>query len=108
MLSRQHQEQGSAQPAGAIWDLCIEHRRLFSEGFIALIEFDPQLSKRSKYGLLWDSDLAYKTGRFAHIKRQAFNEIFSTLIEEDQACVLAEVGMIDRLKAKLPSAFDDC
>jgi hypothetical protein len=81
------------------WGLCPDHQRMFAEGFIALIEFDPLRSGKPKDGVRLNSEEAFRTGRLAHIKRSAFNAVFSVEIDADQACVFVEPGIIERLQA---------
>jgi hypothetical protein len=102
---KRHPEQDPGQTVDLAWGLCSQHRQLFSLSFIALIEFDPKRSSRTGCHAGWCSELMYRTGHFAHIKRQIFNEIFSVIIEDDQACVFVEMSMINGLKAKAPDAF---
>ena len=53
------------------WGLCPKHQRLFSEGFVALVECDPQRSGTPSGSGLMKPDQAYRTGRLAHLKRDA-------------------------------------
>ena len=86
------------------WGLCSEHERLRSEGFVALVECDPQRSgARSDAGRL-KPDQAYRTGRLAHIRREAFARVFDVAINADQAVVFVEPGVIERLQAMTPPA----
>lgn len=79
------------------WGLCPEHKQLLSDGFIALIEFDPERSVMLSGAVRLNSEKAFRTGRLAHLKREAFNQIFSVELDKDQACVFVEPGIIDRL-----------
>ncbi|RLM14206.1 ATPase [Gibbsiella quercinecans] len=80
------------------WGLCSEHQRLFDEGYIALVECDPQRSgSPSKTGLL-KPEQAYRTGRLAHLKRDVFTDMFNVSITTNQACVFVEPGVIERLQ----------
>jgi hypothetical protein len=88
------------------WGLCPEHQSMFSAGFIALIEFDPLRSGKPKDGVRLNSEEAFRTGRLAHIKRSAFHAVFSVEIDDDQACVFVEPGIIDRLQAMTKSSSD--
>ena len=64
------------------WGLCPEHERLRSQGFVALVECDPQRSAaRSVDGRL-KPDEAHRTGRLAHIQRVAFARVFDVPIDE--------------------------
>ena len=86
------------------WGLCPEHERLRSQGFVALVECDPQRSAaRSADGRL-KPDEAHRTGRLAHIRRVAFARVFDVPIDEQQAVVFVEPGVIERLQAMTPPA----
>jgi hypothetical protein len=79
------------------WDLCPEHRKLFDDGFVALVECDPQRSgahgaERMK------PEQAYRTGRLAHLRRTVFAKVFSVPIEDKLPCVFVERGVIERLQ----------
>jgi hypothetical protein len=88
------------------WGLCPEHQKLFSDGFIALIEFDPERSTMLSGAVRLNSEQAFRTGRLAHLKREAFSRIFKTEPEADQACIFVELGIIDRLLKMQDSASD--
>ena len=80
------------------WGLCVEHQRLFDEGFVALVECDPQSSGRMK------PEQAHRTGRLAHLKREVFAEVFNMSIEDKQPCVFVEPGVIERLQSMVAPA----
>ena len=46
------------------WGLCPEHQKLFDDGFVALVECDPQRSG-SQAGGRMKPEQAYRTGRLA-------------------------------------------
>ncbi|MES2251664.1 MAG: ATPase [Pseudomonadota bacterium] len=84
------------------WGLCAEHQKLADDGFVALVECDPQRSG-SPGGRL-KPEQAYRTGRLAHIKRHVFAQVFNVPIEANQACVFVEPGVIEQLQAMVPPA----
>ena len=84
------------------WGLCAEHQQLTDDGFVALVECDPQRSG-SPGGRL-KPEQAYRTGRLAHIKRHVFTQVFNVPIEANQACVFVEPGVIEQLQAMVPPA----
>ena len=86
------------------WGLCAEHQKLADDGFVALVECDPQRSG-SPGGRL-KPEQAYRTGRLAHIKRHVFTQVFNVPIEASQACVFVEPGVIEQLQAMVPPAAD--
>lgn len=83
------------------WGLCPEHQKLFSDGYIALIEFDPKRSAKPTRPLRMNPESAYRTGKVAHIKRELFDTLFSEKLDADQACVFAELGLIDCLETMI-------
>ena len=80
------------------WGLCPKHQRLFSEGFVALVECDPQRSG-SQAGGRMKPEQAYRTGRLAHLRRTVFAQMFNVPIADEQACVFVEPGVIDQLQS---------
>ena len=81
------------------WGLCPEHERMHSDGFVALVECDPQRSgARSSDGQL-KPEQAYRTGRLAYLRRTVFAEVFDVTIALDQPVVFIEPGVIEKLQA---------
>lgn len=81
------------------WGMCPEHQRMHLEGFVALVECDPQRSgARSGDGQM-KPEQAYRTGRLAHLRREAFARVFTVTIAADQPVVFVEPGVIERLQA---------
>lgn len=87
------------------WGLCPEHQKLFDDGFVALVECDPERSGVPADGRM-KSGQAYRTGRAAHLRRTAFRQVFNVPIEDKQACVFVEPGVLDQLQAMVASAAD--
>lgn len=81
------------------WGLCHEHQKLFDEGFVALIECDPERSGVLAGSTRLEPERAYRTGRVAHLRREAFTQMFNVAIDDGQACVFVEPGVIARLEA---------
>ena len=79
------------------WGLCAEHQKLADDGFVALVECDPQRSG-SPVGSL-KPEQAYRTGRLAHLKRHVFATVFNVPIGPNQPCVFVEPGVIEQLEA---------
>ncbi len=80
------------------WGLCPEHQKLSDDGFVALIECDPQRSGSPAGGGRVKPEQAYRTGRLAHLKREAFAQVFDVPIAADQPCVFVEPGVIEQLQ----------
>ncbi|MDH1505978.1 ATPase [Aeromonas caviae] len=62
------------------WGLCPEHQKLADDGFVALVECDPQRSG-SPGGRL-KPEQAYRTGRLAHLKHHVFAKVFKGFGEQ--------------------------
>ncbi|HCF7075576.1 TPA: ATPase [Pseudomonas aeruginosa] len=80
------------------WGLCPEHQKLSDDGFVALVECDPQRSGSPAAGGRVKPEQAYRTGRLAHLKREAFAQVFDVPIAADQPCVFVEPGVIEQLQ----------
>jgi hypothetical protein len=83
------------------WGLCAEHQKLSDDGFVALIECDPQRSGSSSGADRLKPEQAYRTGRLAHLKRDVFARVFNVPITADQPCVFVEPGVIERLQSMM-------
>lgn len=81
------------------WGLCPEHQRLFAEGFVALVECDPQRSDTAVGAQHMDLEQVYRTGRLAHLRRDAFAQVFDVPIADDQPLVFVEPGVIEQLQS---------
>ncbi len=80
------------------WGLCPEHQKLADDGFVALVECDPQRSG-SQAGGRMKPEQAYRTGRLAHLRRTVFAQVFNVPIADEQACVFVEPGVIEQLQS---------
>lgn len=81
------------------WGLCAEHQRLFDEGYVAMVECDPQRSGLSSGDARLQPENAYRTGQLAHLKRAVFADMFNVPIAANQPCVFVEPGVIEQLQA---------
>lgn len=88
------------------WGLCDEHRRLFDEGFVALVECDPERSGKPTDSDCLKPEAAYRTGRLVHLKREAFTGVFNVPLAPDQPCVFVEPGVIEQLQGMVAPASD--
>lgn len=86
------------------WGLCPEHQKLFDDGFVALVECDPQRSGSPAGHARMKPEQAYRTGRLAHLRRTVFAQMFNVPIEDKQACVFVEPGVIDQLQSMVVPA----
>lgn len=83
------------------WGLCAEHQKLSDDGFVALIECDPQRSGSPAGGAKVKPAQAYRTGRVAHLRREVFARVFNVPIAADQQCVFVEPGVIEQLQSMI-------
>jgi hypothetical protein len=83
------------------WGLCAEHQKLSDDGFVALIECDPQRSGLPAGGASVKPEQTYRTGRLAHLKREVFARVFNVPIADHQPCVFVEPGVIERLQSMI-------
>jgi len=81
------------------WGLCPQHQALFDDGYIALVECDPEHSGNPSPGDLVKPDKAYRTGRLAHVKRDVFDRLFNVPRNDKLPCVFVEPGVIEKLQA---------
>jgi hypothetical protein len=84
--------------------LCPEHQKLADDGFVALVECDPQRSGAAAGTARMKPEQAYRTGRLAHLKREAFAQVFNVPIKANQACVFVEPGVIEQLQTMVELA----
>ena len=83
------------------WGLCAEHQKLSDDGFVALVECDPQRSDSPEYATRLTPEQAYRTGRLAHLKREVFARMFNVPIADKQPCVFVETGVIEQLQSMI-------
>lgn len=80
------------------WGLCPEHRQLHEQGFVALVECDPEKSGNPGVGAKISPSRVYRTGKLAHLKREAFVDIFNVAAEPNTPCVFVDPGVIAMLE----------
>ncbi|WP_395322397.1 ATPase [Variovorax sp. UC74_104] len=81
------------------WGLCEPHRQLFDEGFVALIECDPERSGVPADQNRMKPEQAWRTGRLVHLKREALARAIDVALAPEVPCVFVEPGVIERLQA---------
>ena len=86
------------------WGLCPEHQKLSDDGFVALVECDPQRSGSPSGAACMKPEQVYRTGRLAHLKRNVFAKVFNVPIEANQPCVFVEPGVIEQLQSMVAPA----
>lgn len=82
--------------------LCPEHQKLFDEGYIALIEVDPELSRPMPNGNL-TLETARRIGTIIHMRREVFKRTFTTPIRDDTPFVFVDPAVVTLLKEQIPS-----
>ncbi len=85
------------------WGLCPEHQKMADDGYVALVECDLRRSGSQADGRMKPGQ-AYRTGRMAHLRRAVFAQVFNVPIEDKQACLFVEPGVIEQLEAMTASA----
>jgi len=88
------------------WGLCPEHKKLADEGYVALVECDPQRSGISPDGRNLKPEQAYRTGRVAHVRREVLAQITNVPTPDEQVCVFIEPGVIELLESMAAKAMD--
>ena len=78
--------------------LCPEHQRRYDEGFVALVECDPEKSGSPAAGALLKPAEAYRTGRIAYLKREICTQVFNVQIGSELPYVFVEPGVIEKLQ----------
>jgi hypothetical protein len=75
------------------WDLCPEHKALYETGMVALVEVDED--KTGPRGATLRPEDAYRTGRVAHVKEEAFRKLFN-ISPRDERGKLRALMFIDK------------
>lgn len=91
---------GLARHTTTGWGLCPAHQALADDGYVALVECDPQRSGTP--GGVLKPEQTYRTGRIAHVRRHVFEPQFNVPIQPNQPCIFVEPCVIERLQAKAP------
>jgi len=81
------------------WGLCPEHQKRFDEGYVALVECDPERSGVSDETTAVKPEQAFRTGRLVHLKRNVFDKVFNVSIKADQTCVFIDPGVFEKLQS---------
>jgi hypothetical protein len=95
-------KQGRAIPKdlpASDWSLCKKDELLFKSNYIALIETENNPEDESQRLQMED---AIRTGRLAHLKRHAFEQVFNTEIGPDCSFVFIDAEAMDKLIAMGP------
>lgn len=76
--------------------LCPDHQEKYDEGFIALVECDQ--AKTKIRGDVVQPEEAYRTGNYAHVRKEIWTKIFDT-DAPNLPMVFIEIGVIAMLEA---------
>jgi len=88
------------------WGLCAERCRFFEEGFVTLIECDPQRSGVPAEQDPMRPEQAWRTGQLAHLKCEVLVRVADVALAPDVPCVFVEPSVIERLQAMVGPAED--
>ena len=81
------------------WGLCPEHKRLYEEGYVALVGCDEAKSRRNTNGSVKMED-AYRTGRIMHIRREVARKVFNVPFPDDLPMMFCDDAVIDKFENK--------
>lgn len=75
------------------YDLCPEHQKLHDDGYVALVECTNGGSDADMK--VWEAN---RTGRVAHIKRDAFKRVFNVPLDPKLPMTFVDAEVIDKLQ----------
>lgn len=79
------------------WGLCPEHKKLFDDGYLAIVAVDESQSDKEPDGSIRPNG-AYRLGPIAHLKRHIAREIFTIPITDDLPMIFCEPEVIEMLQ----------
>lgn len=85
----------------AKWGLCPTCRALRDEGFIALVECDPEKSGNPKAGQRVLPDKVHRTGVMVRIPQEVFYSLFGRPAFARMPCVYVPPGVIQQLRDRM-------
>lgn len=74
------------------WGLCPEHKKLFENGFVALVAIDEAKSSGRNPDDVW------RTGEIMHVRRHLWPEMFNVPIPDDVPLVWVDPQVINALR----------
>lgn len=86
------------------WSLCEAHAKLFEQGFVAMVECDPERSGLAAGDASLKPGQACRTGRVAHLRREVFAKVFNIPIDAGLPCVFVEPGVLEQLQSMVSRA----
>lgn len=91
-----------AQPTVSGTGICPEHAKLHEDGFIALVEIDPEKSGNPHNNIVKQQD-AYRTGNIAHIRRDVAQDYLGIPEEQVKGVMMfTEKAVLDMLRDQIP------
>lgn len=87
------------------WDLCKEHKKLFQEGYIALIEAMEPETLLIDDGQLSPSREAVRTGVITHVRYELAEQLFKTAIDRSLPLVFCKPNVSKRFEEMLKFAM---
>lgn len=84
------------------WDMCKEHKKLFQEGFIALIEaVEPAHTLLDAIPVQVE---ARRTGKIVHVRYELAEQLFRTAIDRTLPMVFCAEGVTQRFESMMRNA----
>lgn len=77
--------------------LCPDHKKLFEAGYVAAVEVDE--AKSTFVGDRLKPEDAHRTGRYLHIRRSVWDQIFNMQIPESTPFVYIQIEAYDKVAA---------
>ena len=82
--------------------LCPEHEQLYTAGYLALVECDPEKTPKGKASIKQEE--AYRTGVLVHIRYEVAERLFNNPIPRKQPMAFVEPGVVAYLKKLMEEA----
>lgn len=80
------------------WGLCPKHLVLHVQGYVALVECDPERSGNPRAGDMLFPERVHRTGPFVHLTREVFSVLFDRPVAPNQPCMYVAPGVVQVLK----------
>lgn len=96
LLLNKHLRKSMEERTVTGWGLCPEHQKLHDDGYVALVEIDPDRSP-----LPCKPDNVYRLGGIAHVRRSVWQDIFNCSSPEGPM-VFCDESVIERLNGMIP------
>lgn len=81
--------------------LCPEHEKLHKDGYVALVEIDPEKSHAGSKATLQPSEV-WRTGTIMHLRRTVARQIFNVDIPDKQPLMFIDEQVTAKIKSMMP------